>query len=108
MRFSLWRIQMGDEMSKRRKFLFLTWIGPDVSVIQRAKMSTDKAIMKDVINVSVFRRIYNLWTLNVYKFPIQNFAVELQAETQLDLDLDIFMDALNRAGGANYGTGIRD
>lgn len=38
----------------------------------------------------------------------QNFAVELQAETQLDLDLDIFMDALNRAGGANYGTGVRD
>lgn len=39
---------------------------------------------------------------------LQNFAVELQAETQLDLDLDIFMDALNRAGGANYGTGIRE
>lgn len=39
---------------------------------------------------------------------MQNFAVELQAENQVDLDLDIFMDALNRAGGANYGTGIRD
>lgn len=51
--FGYIRIQMGDEMSKRRKFLFLTWIGPEVSVIQRAKMSTDKAIMKDVINVSV-------------------------------------------------------
>lgn len=45
------RMQMGDEMSKRRKFLFVTWIGPEVSVIQRAKMSTDKAIMKDVVNV---------------------------------------------------------
>lgn len=44
---------MGDEMSKRRKFLFLTWIGNEVSVIQRAKMSTDKAIMKDVCNVSI-------------------------------------------------------
>jgi len=43
---------MGDEMSKRRKFLFLTWIGPSVGVIQRAKMSTDKAIIKDVINVN--------------------------------------------------------
>lgn len=51
--FGYIRIQMGDEMSKRRKFLFLTWIGPDVSVIQRAKMSTDKALMKDVINVSM-------------------------------------------------------
>uniref|UniRef100_A0A1B0DI50 Coactosin-like protein n=2 Tax=Phlebotomus papatasi TaxID=29031 RepID=A0A1B0DI50_PHLPP len=78
---------MGDEMSKRRKFLLLTWIGPNVGVLQRAKMSTDKAIIKDVIN---------------------NFAVELQAESQSDLDLDLFRDALNRAGGANYGTGIRN
>ena len=43
---------MGDEMSKRKKFIFLTWIGQDVGVIQRAKMSTDKAIIKDVLNVS--------------------------------------------------------
>lgn len=49
---------MGDEMSKRRKFLFLTWIGSDVSVLQRAKMSTDKAIIKDVINVSKTLQIY--------------------------------------------------
>lgn len=46
------RLEMGDEMSKRKKFIFVTWIGPDVSVIQRAKMSTDKAIIKDVLNVS--------------------------------------------------------
>ena len=46
---------MGDEMSKRKKFIFLTWIGQDVGVIQRAKMSTDKAIIKDVLNVSKLR-----------------------------------------------------
>lgn len=51
--FGYIRIQMGDEMSKRRKFLFLTWIGPEVGVLQRAKMSTDKAVIKEVINVSV-------------------------------------------------------
>ncbi|TMW44049.1 hypothetical protein DOY81_010871, partial [Sarcophaga bullata] len=45
--FGYIRIQMGDEMSKRKKFIFLTWIGQDVGVIQRAKMSTDKAIIKD-------------------------------------------------------------
>lgn len=50
--FGYIRIQMGDEMSKRSKFLFLTWIGPEVGVMQRAKMSTDKSIIKDVINVS--------------------------------------------------------
>ena len=38
-------------MSKRSKFLFLTWIGCDVGVMQRAKMSTDKSIMKEVISV---------------------------------------------------------
>ena len=42
-------------MSKRKKFIFLTWIGQDVGVIQRAKMSTDKAIIKDVLNVSKLR-----------------------------------------------------
>uniref|UniRef100_A0A1L8E5C6 Coactosin-like protein n=1 Tax=Nyssomyia neivai TaxID=330878 RepID=A0A1L8E5C6_9DIPT len=85
--FGYLRVQMGDEMSKRRKFLLLTWIGPNVGVLQRAKMSTDKAVIKDVIN---------------------NFAVELQAESQAELDIDLFRDALNRAGGANYGTGIRN
>lgn len=52
--FGYIRIQMGDEMSKRKKFIFLTWIGQDVGVIQRAKMSTDKALIKDVLNVSSF------------------------------------------------------
>lgn len=50
--FGYIRIQMGDEMSKRKKFIFLTWIGQEVGVIQRAKMSTDKALIKDVLNVS--------------------------------------------------------
>ncbi|KAL5276402.1 COTL1 family protein [Megaselia abdita] len=85
--FGYIRIQMGDEMSKRKKFVFLTWIGQEVGVLQRAKMSTDKAIIKDVLN---------------------NFAVELQAGTDGDVDLEIFREALVRAGGANYGTGIRE
>lgn len=85
--FGYIRIQMGDEMSKRSKFLFLTWIGPEVGVMQRAKMSTDKSIIKDVIN---------------------NFAVELQVETSVDLDLEMFKAHLNKAGGANYGTGVRE
>ncbi|XP_005181888.1 coactosin-like protein isoform X1 [Musca domestica] len=85
--FGYIRIQMGDEMSKRKKFIFLTWIGQDVGVIQRAKMSTDKAIIKDVLN---------------------NFAVELQAGVDNELDIELFREALNRAGGANYGTGVRN
>lgn len=50
---------------------------------------------------------YNTQWAN-YLFFDQNFAVELQAESQLDLDLTLFTDALSRAGGANYGTGVRE
>nr|CAD7435603.1 unnamed protein product [Timema monikensis] len=80
-------LNMGDEMSKRQKFLFLTWVGPSVGVIKRAKMSTDKAMVKEII---------------------ANFAVELQLENLNELSVEYFRDQLNRAGGANYGTGVRD
>lgn len=39
---------------------------------------------------------------------MQNFAVELQAGVDSELDINLFRDALNRAGGANYGTGVRN
>ena len=44
--------QTGDEMSKRSKFVFCTWVGPNVSVMKKAKMSTDKALLKEIITVS--------------------------------------------------------
>lgn len=56
--FGYIRIQMGDEISKRSKFLFITWIGPEVGVMQRAKMSTDKSIIKEIISVSRLSRIF--------------------------------------------------
>ena len=43
--------QTGDELSKRSKFVFVTWIGPNVSVMKKAKMGTDKAFVKEVIQV---------------------------------------------------------
>lgn len=59
--FGYIRIQMGDEMSKRSKFLFVTWIGAEVGVMQRAKMSTDKSIIKEIISVSLdAQKIYHL------------------------------------------------
>ncbi|XP_049817415.1 coactosin-like protein isoform X2 [Aethina tumida] len=85
--FGYIRIQTGDEMSKRQKFLFVTFVGSAVSVIQRAKMSTDKSVIKNVIS---------------------NFAVELQLENTTEIDLNHFVDELIKAGGANYGTGIRE
>lgn len=83
--FGYIRIQMGDEMSKRQKFVFLTWIGQYVGVLPRAKMSTDKALIREVLS---------------------NFAVELYAGVDDELDIELFRGALERAGGANYGTGV--
>lgn len=39
-------------MSKRAKFTLITWIGENVSGLQRAKISTDKTLVKDVVQVS--------------------------------------------------------
>ena len=43
-------------MSKRAKFVLVTWIGPTVSVMKKAKMSTDKALMKDIIQVGDYAK----------------------------------------------------
>ncbi|XP_023221974.1 coactosin-like protein [Centruroides sculpturatus] len=83
--FAFVRVIAGDEMSKRTKFVFLTWIGPKVSPLKRARVSTDKALVKQII---------------------QNFAVELQLENADDLTEDYLRKEVKKAGGANYGTGI--
>ena len=46
------RFETGDEMSRRAKFAFITWIGPAVSVLKKGKVSTDKAFVKQVFVVS--------------------------------------------------------
>lgn len=45
------RFETGDEMSKRAKFAFITWIGPSVSPLKKAKVSTDKAFVKEIVTV---------------------------------------------------------
>ena len=39
-------------MSRRAKFAFITWIGPSVSPLKKAKVSIDKAFVKAVWPVS--------------------------------------------------------
>ena len=39
-------------MSRRAKFAFITWIGPSVGALKKAKVSTDKAFVKQVFVVS--------------------------------------------------------
>lgn len=78
------RIETGDELSIRAKFAFITWIGEGVGALQKAKVSTDKASVKQVV---------------------QNFAVEILANDPEELDFDHVKSVLVKAGGANYGTG---
>ncbi|XP_058967632.1 coactosin-like protein [Pocillopora verrucosa] len=78
------RIETGDELSKRAKFAFITWIGEGVGALQKAKVSTDKASVKQVV---------------------QAFAVEILANDPEELDFDHVKSVLVKAGGANYGTG---
>jgi len=85
--FGYIKIMTGDEMSKRSKFVMVTWVGPNVSVMKKAKMSTDKALMKDII---------------------QNLSVELQCENANELNEDKFKAEVDKAGGAKYGTGVRE
>ncbi|BFZ13135.1 hypothetical protein BsWGS_16174 [Bradybaena similaris] len=84
-KFGYVRIVTGDEMSKRFKFVFITWGGQDVSAMQKAKLSVDKSVVKNVI---------------------KSFAVEILADDHSDISLEAVKDKLNKAGGANYGTGV--
>ncbi|KAJ0069317.1 hypothetical protein NL108_003254, partial [Boleophthalmus pectinirostris] len=47
--FAFLRITTGDAMSKRAKFTLITWIGECISGLQRAKVSTDKSLVKEVV-----------------------------------------------------------
>lgn len=76
----------GDEMSKRQKFVFLSWCGEKVSPLKKAQVSTHRSIVKKYV---------------------QNFAIELQCYYQEDLNERAILSQLIKAGGANYGTGGR-
>jgi hypothetical protein len=85
--FGYIKITTGDEMSKRSKFVFCTWVGPNVSVMKKAKMSTDKALLKDIVT---------------------NLSVELLVESAGEFTLEHFKTEVDKAGGARYGTGVRE
>jgi hypothetical protein len=50
--FGFVRVATGDELSKRTKFVLITWIGAEVNALKRAKVSTDKTAVKSVVSVS--------------------------------------------------------
>ena len=40
-------------MSKRSRFVLVTWVGANISVMKKAKMSTDKLLVKEIIQVEL-------------------------------------------------------
>jgi hypothetical protein len=78
------RFETGDEMSRRAKFAFITWIGPSVSPLKKAKVSTDKAFVKKV------------WP---------QFGKEILADEKGELKYEKILKILEAASGAAYGTG---
>ena len=51
-------------MSKRTKFLFVTWLGPNVSTMKRARLSSDKALVKEIIMVRMKTEFH--WLLEYF------------------------------------------
>ncbi|XP_065915899.1 coactosin-like protein [Dysidea avara] len=78
------RFETGDEMSRRAKFAFITWIGPAVSVLKKGKVSTDKAFVKQVF---------------------VEFGKEFLCDTRSELSQSKMLKDLEKASGAAYGTG---
>jgi len=76
------RVTSGDEMSKRPKFVFITWVPSDTKVMRKARISVHRAFVKEVV---------------------QEFAVEITAEHLEELEHDVIMKAVAKAGGSNYG-----
>ncbi|XP_068613295.1 coactosin-like protein [Brachionichthys hirsutus] len=75
------RIMTGDAMSKRAKFTFITWIGKGIVGMQLAKITTDRALVKEIV---------------------QNFAKEFSFNDQKELDEDSIRLELKKSGGSNY------
>jgi len=77
------RVTSGDELSARAKFVFLTWVPEDVKPLQKARVSTDKAFVKQVV---------------------KDFSLEFFASNHSEISEEEILKAVKKAGGADYST----
>ncbi|CAH7671619.1 hypothetical protein BY996DRAFT_6433819 [Phakopsora pachyrhizi] len=70
-----------DKESQRHKFVLIIWIGPEVRVMRKAKLSVHKADVKSVL---------------------RQFSIEVPASSIEDLDEQSIVTRLRKAGGASY------
>ncbi|TFY62671.1 hypothetical protein EVJ58_g3711 [Rhodofomes roseus] len=84
--FAYARVQYAnDKESKREKFIFIVWIGPNCKVMRKAKISVHAADVKQVLRV---------------------YSLEVPAREKDDLKEEPIIVRLRKAGGASYD-GIR-
>ncbi|KAJ2230791.1 hypothetical protein H4R99_006246 [Coemansia sp. RSA 1722] len=74
-------VMANDEHSQRTKFVFLTWCGPQTPLMRKARLSVQKADVKNVIGA---------------------FSIEIAASEISELQEENILIQLKRAGGANY------
>ncbi|CAD6566652.1 MAG: hypothetical protein TREMPRED_002882 [Tremellales sp. Tagirdzhanova-0007] len=70
-----------DDHSVREKFCLVIWIGEEVKIMRRAKVSVHTADVKNVL---------------------RTYSIEVSASTKGDLQEDEIVQRMRRAGGANY------
>eukprot|EP00178_Gracilaria_changii_P025250 TRINITY_DN7785_c0_g1_i1.p1 TRINITY_DN7785_c0_g1~~TRINITY_DN7785_c0_g1_i1.p1 ORF type:complete len:150 (+),score=43.13 TRINITY_DN7785_c0_g1_i1:26-475(+) len=75
------RVTLGDEQSKRAKFLFVAWVGENVGGLRKGRVSVHKADVKTIL---------------------KEYSVEISATDRDDLSLEAVTKAVVKAGGANY------
>ena len=84
-------MQTGDELSKRSKFVFCTWIGDKVKVMEKAKMGTDKALVKAVIEVGMMMMVM-MAGIMVIKYN-DDKTNEMDRETNTTLNISSFVNS---------------
>ncbi|KAL8287690.1 hypothetical protein RQP46_003548 [Phenoliferia psychrophenolica] len=70
-----------DKESQRSKFIFVTWIGPSVRIMRKAKIGVQQGTVKDVLRQA---------------------SIDVPASTLEDLDEEPIVVRLRKAGGASY------
>ena len=88
-------MQTGDELSKRSKFVFCTWIGDKVKVMEKAKMGTDKALVKAVIEVGMILMVMMagmMVMVMVIKYN-DDKTNEMDRETKTILNISSFVNS---------------
>jgi hypothetical protein len=88
-----------DEQSTREKFVFVIWIGPDVKVMRRARVSNVPDIYLRA-NLSFLTLQVSVHAADV-KSVIRSFSMEVKASSKDDLKEDEVVNQLRRLG-ANY------